>query len=279
MKYTKNIIPIAVKEVKAVEQIRFIDGTFNRGDALFLFFYLGFNLNNLKNMKKNYKRNWLFALKSFTVFGALLFAGTASAQLNGTYTIDASTGDFASFAELQDTLDDDGISGPVVINVASDTFNEDFVLNEITGSSSTNTITINGGNALLTNSSGETINVEDAEYITFKNLRIQTNNSTGICMRIEGESSHIMVDSCEFIKRNGSRFSSNSVYLFVTGVANVFSYSPDLQTDITISNKTFHNGDLNDNNSGGYAAIVVYQDPSEDDNHNVKIINNDIKDW
>jgi hypothetical protein len=209
-------------------------------------------------MKKIYKRNWLFALKSFAVFATLLFAGTASAQLNGTYTIDESTGDFASFAELQDTLDDEGISGPVVINVASDTFNEDFVLSEITGSSSTNTITINGGNALLTNSSGETINVEDAEYITFKNLRIQTTNGTGICMRIEGESSHIMVDSCEFIKRNGSRFSSNSVYLFVTGVANVFTYSPDLQTDITISNNSFHNGDVNDNNSGGYAAIVVY---------------------
>jgi hypothetical protein len=34
MKNTKNINPTAVNEVKAVEQIRFIDGTFNTGDAL-----------------------------------------------------------------------------------------------------------------------------------------------------------------------------------------------------------------------------------------------------
>jgi hypothetical protein len=33
MKNTKNIIPIAINEVTAVEQIKFIDGTFNTEDA------------------------------------------------------------------------------------------------------------------------------------------------------------------------------------------------------------------------------------------------------
>ncbi|MFT7379849.1 MAG: hypothetical protein ACI8ZQ_001602, partial [Bacteroidia bacterium] len=262
MKDTKTIHPIAVNEVKAVEQIRFIDGTFNRGDALFLFFYLSFNLNNLNNMKKNYKRNWLFALKSFAVFGALLFVGTASAQLNGTYTIDASTGDFASFAELQDTLDSDGISGAVVINVSSATYSESFELNDITGSSATNTIRINGGDALITSSSLETINIEDAKYIIIKDLRIRSTSSTGECMRIQGNTSNIMVDSSEFIKLNGSNVSSGSVYLMISEGTTAFGNGLDEKTDIVISNNHFHNGDPSSLFTGAYAGIAIHQDPN-----------------
>jgi hypothetical protein len=65
-------------------------------------------------MKKNYKRNWRFTLKLLAVFGAMLSAGSASAQLSGMYTIDSATArggtNFQSFEELEDTLDSDEIS-------------------------------------------------------------------------------------------------------------------------------------------------------------------------
>ena len=97
-------------------------------------------------MKKIYKRNWLFALKSFAVFATLLFAGTAAAQLNGTYTIDTSvamtSANFHSFTEFADSLDALGINGPVTVTPIAIDFDESFELNDITGSSSTNTITI-----------------------------------------------------------------------------------------------------------------------------------------
>ena len=230
-------------------------------------------------MKKNYIRNWRFDLKSMAVVGALLFAGTASAQLNGTYTINSSGGDFASFTELQDTLDSKGVSGAVIINVASGTYSETFELNDITGSSSTNTITINGGGALITSSSSETINVEDALYITFRDLLIQNTGSSGECMVIQGESSYITVDSSEFIKRNGSRTSSQSIYLMISEGTSAFGNGSAEKTHITISNNYFHNGDVNNNSSGGYAGIAVHQDQNEGGDQDILITNNRISCW
>jgi len=60
-------------------------------------------------MTKIYNRNWLFKkIKSIAVLGALLVAGSASAQLSGTYTINsgASTSgtNYASFTALASAL-------------------------------------------------------------------------------------------------------------------------------------------------------------------------------
>ncbi|MEN8733118.1 MAG: hypothetical protein ABF321_11120, partial [Bacteroidia bacterium] len=231
-------------------------------------------------MKKIYKRNWLFKLKSLAVFGALLFAGTASAQLNGTYTIDAGGGgDFASFTDLADTLASDGITGPVVVNVVAGTYTGAFEFSNITGSNATNTIMINGNNALVTSSSSETINIEDAEYITIKKLLIRNTSSAGECMDIKGETSYITVDSSEFIKLNGSRTSSSSVYLMISEGSSAFGNGVDEKTHITISNNYFHNGNASNNSTGGYAAIAVHQDPNEGGDQDILIANNRISCW
>lgn len=161
--------------------------------------------------------------------------------------------------------------------VVSRPYFKDFDLEEISDSSATITIVIKVVNELLTNTSGETINLEDSEHVTFKYLRIQSIGCNGICIIIEAESSRIMLNSCNSVKINWSKFSSYSLYFFVTGVANVFTETSDLQMDITISNNFFRNGSLTENNSVGYAAIVVCQDFFELDDCNVKIINNDIE--
>ena len=49
------------------------------------------HLNYLKHMIKNYKRNWLFKLKTALVFGFMLIAGSTMAQISGTLTINSAS--------------------------------------------------------------------------------------------------------------------------------------------------------------------------------------------
>ena len=80
-------------------------------------------------MKKNYNSNWLFNLKMTALFASMLFAGSAMAQLSGSYTIDAGgSGDFLNFTELSDTLNSDGVSGAVTVDVLANSgpYNEKF---------------------------------------------------------------------------------------------------------------------------------------------------------
>src|SRR5210317_560468 len=100
-------------------------------------------------MEKNYKKNWLSNLKAGLMLCAMLMAGGAFAQLNGTYTIDAgsakSATNFTSFEQVADTLNDEGVGGPVIINVVPKVggYEESFELGRVSGTSATNTITIN----------------------------------------------------------------------------------------------------------------------------------------
>ena len=64
--------------------------------------------------------------------------------LSGTYTIDptaSGANNFTSFADAKFVLEQCGINGPVIFNVASGTYNEQIDLRPISGSSATNTIT------------------------------------------------------------------------------------------------------------------------------------------
>lgn len=229
-------------------------------------------------MKKNYTRNWLFKLKSLAVFGALLFAGTASAQLSGTYTIDpgsaASSSNFQSFTQFQDSLEVLGLGGAITVNVSgTSTFSEVFEIDDVTGSSATNTITINGNNAMITSANAVTINIVDQKYVTVNKLRIKNTNLNGKCMVIRGETSHITVDSSEFI-RTGSLTSSSSVYLMINEGGTVFTAGADKKTDLTITNNYFHSEGSNFN--GAYACIAIGQAQGEGGDQRILIANNEL---
>jgi len=181
-------------------------------------------------------------------------------------------------SSFQDSLDALGLSGAITVDVENVTYNEAFEINDVTGSSATNTITINGNNALITSSAGETINIEEQTYVTIKHLRIRNTNSTGECMRIQGDgTSFITVDSSEFIK-NGSIFSSGSVYLMISEGTTAFGNGSDEKTNITITNNYFHN-DGGSSSQGAYAGIAVHQDPSEGGDQDILIANNRISCW
>jgi hypothetical protein len=83
------------------------------------------------------------------------FTTACLSALSGTYTVNAgavaSATNFTSFSSLAGQLNNCGISGPVTVNVvaASGPYTEQFLLGAVAGTSSTNTITINGNGQTL----------------------------------------------------------------------------------------------------------------------------------
>ncbi len=237
-------------------------------------------------MKKIYKRNWLFELKSLAVMGALLFAGTAAAQLNGTYTIDASgSGDFTSFTKLSDTLISKGVSGAVTINVvaASGPYSEDFYLDEISGASSTNTITINGNGERI-KASSPVIELEGTDFITFDNLEIQQTGSTnGKMFLAYDDVESVTINDCELIASSGTAYPSypgyyTSAYIWF-GNHNYYYQTPSDETsDITITNNVLWKGTSSVNSTGKTYGIMISNPTSFTSDQNVEIKDNDIQD-
>ncbi|MCK4699825.1 MAG: hypothetical protein KAT38_05810, partial [Bacteroidales bacterium] len=170
------------------------------------------------------------------------------AQLSGTYTIDPAGGNFAannckSFTEAVDSLISQGISGAVTFNVADGTYNETFVLNEIIGSSVSNTITFQSqsqdSTKVIVNYTTSTNNrfvfqINGTDYVTFKQLTFQSLGSDyPIVLNINLTATNIIIENCRFIGYN-----TTSSYDYYTLI---FSY--DDQTDnILIQNNTFSNG-------------------------------------
>jgi len=137
-------------------------------------------------MKKFYKTNWLSCFKLSAMLAAILFAGSAMAQLSGTYTINAaaptSGTNFNSFTAFANALT--SVSGPVTVNVVSSAnpYTEQLRLNAISGVSAINTVTINGnGQTLRSTSSQAVVDFNGADYVTISNLIISaqgTGNGT-----------------------------------------------------------------------------------------------------
>ena len=104
----------------------------------------------------------------------------AFAQLSGTYTINSGGGaNYTSLSAAVTDLNTQGVSGPVVFNVTSvaTTYVGQMIINNVTGASSTNTVTFNGnGNTVQfasTNSQQRAvIKLNGASWITINDFII-----------------------------------------------------------------------------------------------------------
>ena len=118
---------------------------------------------------------------SFSFYGC-------SSILSGTYTIGGSSADFPTFADAALALNQCGINGPVVFNVAPGVYNEHFELMPVNGSSPTNTITFQSANmdsSAVTLAFDATGNVDNyvvklngTAYITFQNMTFEAQDIT-----------------------------------------------------------------------------------------------------
>lgn len=132
---------------------------------------------------------------------------TVSPKMSGTYTINASgsgTTNFTTFALCSTALAVNGVSGPVTINVASGTYTEQVIIPAISGASSVNTITFDGGssattiltNATTTATTTHTIRLNGASYIYIRNLSIRGTNASYAWPLHIMNSNNIQVRNC-----------------------------------------------------------------------------------
>ncbi|MCF8296180.1 MAG: lamin tail domain-containing protein [Saprospiraceae bacterium] len=119
--------------------------------------------------------------------GIAVVCQAALTPLSGVKTIGPS-GDYASFSAAVAALNAAGVSGAVVFNVASGTYNEKISISEITGASPTNTITFQSASGdstdvtlqgAATSSADGTVVLEGADYIKFKKMTIKTTQTSG----------------------------------------------------------------------------------------------------
>ncbi|PHX92965.1 MAG: hypothetical protein CK532_01125 [Flavobacteriales bacterium] len=210
----------------------------------------------LKNhMNTHYKiKHSVRFFKQTALLIFLSLAGVASAQMSGSYTINSasSTGgtNFANWADLASELSKSGVSGAVKVAVSSNiTTSTQTAFAAISGSSSTNTITIDGisstrggSNAILSfNGSYEAIAFKGADYVTIKNVTIgnSTTASYAGCVRFSNGSDYNTIDNCVLEFSALTSAVSGTYYLAISYNANPAAVSSVTSGSYnTISNNT-----------------------------------------
>ena len=231
-------------------------------------------------MKKTNKRNWLFDLKTVAIMSLMLIASSATAQLNGTYTLhdDSPTAgtNFNNVKDLTDTLTAAGVSGPVVINIVPDTFAHEgqFKLVDISGLSSINTLTINGNNQEIV-SDVNTLAFQNVSYVTVNNMKVRGTGLFNSTVFIKEECKYITFQNGEVITE-GSKTSSESMHIQIGNGLYATSTSTSSNSNITIKGNTLHS---NGSSTGAYVGIVCSSQDSATANQNILIENNTVQDF
>ena len=169
-------------------------------------------------------------------------------QMSGIYVI-GTGGSYTTFGTAANALSNYGVDGPVTFNVLNGTYDADFTLATISGTSETNTVTFQSysGDAedvVLTDSNpwaNYVVQFYGADYVTFKNItfdRSTTGSYYTTLVRINPGTDYITFDNCVF---KGYNHNSSS-----TNYSLIYTYNSDQYDGIVIKNCTFTDG-------GGYA--------------------------
>ena len=203
-------------------------------------------------------------LKGKLLLMLLFLAGVANAQLSGSYTIDAASTtsgtNFNNWYDFASTITTKGVSGAVSVTVKTDvTTTTQAVFGAISGASSTNTITIDGGSKVLSyGGSYEAISFTGADYVTIKNATIRntTTGSYASLFRFTNGSNYNVVDNCILEFSALVNATSGTYYVGFTN----YNTSPTSATSVTngigckISNCTMRTTATN--SAGPYYGII-----------------------
>lgn len=171
------------------------------------------------------------------------FSDTLLIQVNpalagGTYSIDhnspTSGTNFNSFSDAIDALSC-GISGNVVFEVASGTYNEQIIIPPILGASPTRRVTFQSATGdpsdvilRFNNSSADNyvVNLSGASYVTIKNMTLESTNATyERVLTLEADASYDSIIGCVLTVPTTTSSSNLRAVVFansVDGVGNVF---------------------------------------------------------
>ncbi|MFY8021537.1 MAG: T9SS type A sorting domain-containing protein [Bacteroidia bacterium] len=204
----------------------------------------------------------------------------------GTYTINqnaaASPTNFISFTSFANTISYGGVGSPIIANVVagSGPYTEQVIFSNISGTSATNTITINGNNQMVQFNAGasiiSTINLIGSDYMTFDNLRVRSlNASYGGGFTLTSGSDYNKISNC-FIDISSVTGSSLSVGIGISG-----SLSSPTTTGINGSFNTIENNTITGGAAGGpyYGVVVMPTTTLAGANNRTIVRNNIIRDF
>ena len=174
--------------------------------------------------------------------GALEFTSTAT-PISGIVSVGPS-GDYSTIHALRQDLAVNGVNGPLTVNIASGTYNEQIFFGEINGASATNTITLQSAalsadSVVWQNNSDNysknyAVNLNGTDHMRFKHITFSgTGSSYRRQMVVAGVVDSLVLDSCHFETNNTSIGSSANYTSFYGSDA----YLSGLQ----IINSTFEN--------------------------------------
>lgn len=183
---------------------------------------------------------------------------TRAPAISGSYTINSNltTGgsNFANFADFGNFLTTNGICGPVTVDVfnSANPYVGQLKLDNINGTSATNTITINGNGATMSFGGGTsdrgTFVIINTSHITVKNLKIlATGTSNSYALELRNNASFLEFDSCEF------RADLTSTGSTVAGIVASNSATSPTTAGLAASNVTIKNSVI----EGGYYGVVL----------------------
>ena len=165
--------------------------------------------------------------------------------LSGTFSV-GSGGDYATMAAAISDLNSRGVCGPVVFEVVAGTYtNSEFTINEFSGSSATNTVTIRpkSGTVVFQNDPSSTTDnhifqFNGADWVTLKDLTLHITDPSSYGTRIDilGQCDGLTIEGCTLLA-NTSLLSSS------TNIAAVYlsSSANDIVTNFTFKNNIIDN--------------------------------------
>ena len=227
-------------------------------------------------MDKNYtiKEKVYRAGRALALTIGLSIPGWSMAQLSGTYTLNnaATTGgtNYNNWTDFANALNTLGVSGPVTVNVMSSlTVTSNVQLNQFTGTSSTNVVTINGGGNFIAYSGSSTVPqvflFNGADNITINNLVVR---NTGTVVNVQGirltnNADNNIINGCtiEFTALTSLGASSGGAYVALSSSTSLSNLGGTL-TNGNGANNIIRNclmRTTNLNSPGPFAAIFEAQ--------------------
>jgi hypothetical protein len=202
-------------------------------------------------------------------------------DLNGLYTLNSgaanSSTNFQSMAFLQSAIGTGCMSGPVTIEIttASGPYSGSLIIPEISGMSSTNTLTLNGNNETIQHTPNTTdrhiIKLDGADYVTLKNLNIVGLDPTfdwGI--HLTNGADHDSILNCVVnLAANTSTTIDNSACIVASASTTDVNLAGNNANYVTIENCEL---------IGGYQALIINGSATNNSMHN-SIRNNIIRDF
>ncbi len=166
------------------------------------------------------------SFRSFLIAALLTAASSTQAQpLNGTYTI-GTAGDHTTFTAAVAALTSNGVSGPVVFNVFSGTYNEQINIGAVASTSAINTITfqsqaLDSTSVVIshpsqpTNATDWVVRLSGVDHITFRKMTFQRTgtNSYGRCFDVTTGSTDFKLLNNRFLPSN-SVASRDAVFIY-----------------------------------------------------------------